>query len=71
MKIFLAFFLQNIYFSYLCSEFLMDIKMKQTPNIAFFTPCQCNVGFSGVGIINIIMNARAKDVAASMCQGNN
>ena len=35
MKIFLAFFLQNIYFSYLCSEFLMDIKMKQTQNMIF------------------------------------
>ena len=59
MKIFLAFFLQNIYFSYLCSDFLMDIKMKQTPNIAFFTPCQCNVDLSGVGII--YNNERARE----------
>ena len=71
MKIFLAFFLQNIYFSYLCSDFLMDIKMKQTQNMTFLTLCQCNTVLSGESLINIIMNVRAMDFIASKGHGNN
>ena len=71
MKIFLAFFLQNIYFSYLCSDFLMDIKMKQTQNMTFLTLCQCNTGLYGECFINIIMNVRAMDFTVSKCHGNN
>ena len=66
MKIFLAFFLQNIYFSYLCTKILMDIKMKQAKNTTFFTQRQRRTDLSEVNPKNIIMNVRATTVAASM-----
>lgn len=66
MKIFLAFFLQNIYFSYLCTKFLMDIKMKQAKYMFFFTRLQRRTDLSEVNHKNIIRNVRAKAVTASM-----
>ena len=66
MKIFLAFFLQNIYFSYLCTKILMDIKMKQGKNTTFFTQRQRRTDLSEVNPKNIIRNVRATTVVASM-----
>ena len=66
MKIFLAFFLQNIYFSYLCTKFLMDIKMKQAKYMFFFTRLQRRTDLSEVNHKNIIRNVRAKAITASM-----
>lgn len=66
MKIFLAFFLQNIYFSYLCTKFLMDIKMKQAKYTFFFTLLQRRTDLSEVNHNNIIRNVRAEAITASM-----
>lgn len=66
MKIFLAFFLQNIYFSYLCTKFLMDIKMKQAKYTFFFTHLQRRTDLSEVNHNNVIRNVRAEAITASM-----
>ena len=66
MKIFLAFFLQNIYFSYLCTQILMDIKMKQAKNTTLRTHRQRQTNLSEVNIKNIIRNVRAKAITASI-----
>lgn len=66
MKIFLAFFLQNIYFSYLCTQILMDIKMKRTKNATLFAHWQCRTDLSEVSFKNTIRNVRAKAITASI-----
>ena len=66
MKIFLAFFLQNIYFSYLCTKILMDIKMKQAQNTTLRTHRQRQTNLSEVNVKNIIRNVRVKTITASI-----
>ena len=66
MKIFLAFFLQNIYFSYLCTKILMDIKMKQAQNTTLRTYRQRQTNLSEVNVKNIIRNVRVKTITASI-----
>ena len=66
MKIFLAFFSENIYFSYLCTQILRDIKMKQAKYTFFFTHLQRRTDLSEVNHNNIIRNVRAGAITASM-----
>ena len=66
MKIFLAFFLQKIYFSYLCTKILMDIKMKQAQNTTLRTYRQRQTNLSEVNVKNIIRNVRVKTITASI-----
>ena len=67
MKIFLAFFSENIYFSYLCTQILKDIKMKQTKNTSFFVRWQCQADLPAVSPKNNIRNMRVRNVIASIC----
>ena len=66
MKIFLAFFSENIYFSYLCTQILRDIKMKQTKNTTLRTHRQRQTNLSEVNVKNIIRNVRVKTITASI-----
>lgn len=67
MKIFLAFFSENIYFSYLCTQILRDIKMKQTKNTASSMHCQCGVDLPEESRKDNIRNVRAMGVEQHVC----